>query len=119
LRKPAGSTRLTRPRIGGPPQPSILTEAPAAIWTASVEGDAKQSVVGRTAEPPGIEHELIVEIQNRRLSRTFVLKHVLGALGQRIEEDNPAFPDIALIGQEIRCELEAARFMALLFRRVS
>jgi hypothetical protein len=50
LTKPAGSTRITRPCIGGPPQPSIRTSASNLIWTASVE--SKSATTSRSKGSP-------------------------------------------------------------------
>jgi len=63
--------------------------------------DAEQRIVCRLFEPASIDNELIVEVKQRRLARTVVGQQIVGTLAQRVDEEDPALPDVTLIIQNI------------------
>ena len=60
-------------------------------------GDPEERVVGGTVEVACVEKGFVLEIQKRRHSTPLVLDHVVGALAQRIQEQNPAFKQVLRI----------------------
>lgn len=60
-------------------------------------GDSEESVVRRSLEETRIEQHLILEVEQRRQSGIFVLKHVVRTTAQGVEEQDRALKDIFLI----------------------
>jgi hypothetical protein len=60
-------------------------------------GDPQESVVRWSLEETRIEQHLILEVEQRRQSGIFVLKHVVRTTAQGVEEQDRALKDIFLI----------------------
>src|ERR1035437_1852876 len=63
--------------------------------------DTEQRIVSRPFEPASIENKLVVEVKERRLAGTLVGQQIVGTLAQRVDEEDPALPEVALIIQDI------------------
>ena len=63
--------------------------------------DTEQRIVSRPFEPASIENKLVVEVKERRLAGTVVGQQIVGTLAQRVDEEDPALPEVALIIQDI------------------
>ena len=70
-----------------------------AVFDAVVPGprDAKERVVGRMLEAPGIEQRFVVEVQQRRLARALVGDHVVGPLAQCVPEQHRALEHVTRV----------------------
>ena len=64
--------------------------------------DAHQRIVDRTGELPAVNDHLVVEMQDRRQSRTVVLDEIVATLAQRIPEQDRALREIGRVGVPVR-----------------
>jgi len=64
-------------------------------------GDAQQGIVDRPLEAAGVEDELMIEVEQRRLPCPLMRDHIVCALPQRVPEQEGALEGVPLIGQDI------------------
>ena len=61
-------------------------------------GDAQQGIVRRGIKATGIKDGLIFEVQQRRHSLPLMLYHIVGALAQGIQKQNPTLESVLRVG---------------------
>ena len=81
------SGAMSRPRIDDDDWRFRRIEAVVETMIGKTR-DAQQSLVGRVVEPPCVDNEFVVEIQERRLACTLMGQEVVRPLAQGIEEQD-------------------------------